>query len=105
MTVAFRRGGWMRDAVDDGGFKTPPECAELRARLHEGAYHVDLPVYRRVTTKDVFGNETHYYDSPAPTGTVGYARGDGLESEKENDTQSPTPTTDRSIRRSHREMQ
>src|ERR1700730_8685851 len=53
----------VRDAVDDGSFKKNPEARKncVRVSYAEG-YHVDLPVYRRVTTKDVFGNESHHYE-------------------------------------------
>ncbi len=37
----------VRDAVDDGSFKTPPEALKNCVRVHyEAGYHVDIPVYR-----------------------------------------------------------
>jgi hypothetical protein len=37
------------NAMDDGGFKTPPEVRNNCVRVHYSAgYHVDIPVYRRV---------------------------------------------------------
>jgi hypothetical protein len=51
----------VRDAVDDGKFKTPPEVRSNCVRVfYEKGYHVDLPVYRRVVTSTVFGDEVHY---------------------------------------------
>ena len=51
----------IRDAVDDGKFKTPPEVRSNCVRVYyEKGYHVDLPVYRRVVTSTVFGDEVHY---------------------------------------------
>ena len=51
----------VRDAVDDGKFKTPPEVRTNCVRVfYEKGYHVDLPVYRRVVTTTVFGDEIHY---------------------------------------------
>jgi len=51
----------VRDAVDDGRFKRAPEVRPNCVRvLYEKGYHVDLPVYRRVTTSTVFGDEYHY---------------------------------------------
>lgn len=51
----------VRDAVDDGKFKTPPEVRRNCVRVfYEKGYHVDLPVYRRVVTSTVFGEEIHY---------------------------------------------
>lgn len=49
----------VRDAVDDG--KLAPEVRPNCVRVfYEKGYHVDLPVYRRVTTSTVFGDEYHY---------------------------------------------
>ena len=51
----------VRDAVDDGKFKRAPEVRSNCVRVfYEKGYHVDLPVYRRVTTSTVFGDESHY---------------------------------------------
>ncbi len=51
----------VRDAVDDGKFKRAPEVRSNCVRVfYEKGYHVDLPVYRRVTTSGVFGDEYHY---------------------------------------------
>lgn len=51
----------VRDAVDDGKFKRAPEVRPNCVRVfYEKGYHVDLPVYRRVTTSTVFGDEYHY---------------------------------------------
>lgn len=51
----------VRDAIDDGKFKRAPEVRPNCVRVfYEKGYHVDLPVYRRVTTSTVFGEEYHY---------------------------------------------
>lgn len=51
----------VRDAVDNGKFKKPPEVRSNCVRVYyEKGYHVDLPVYRRVTTSTVFGDVVHY---------------------------------------------
>lgn len=51
----------VRDAVDHGRFKRPPEVRANCVRvLYEAGYHVDLPVYRRVETSAVFGEDVHY---------------------------------------------
>jgi hypothetical protein len=51
----------VRDAVDDGKFKRAPEVRSNCVRVfYEKGYHVDLPVYRRVVTDNVFGEEVHY---------------------------------------------
>ena len=51
----------VRDAVDDGRFKQAPEVRSNCVRVYyEAGYHVDLPVYRRVVTSTVFGEDIHY---------------------------------------------
>ena len=51
----------VRDGVDDGKFKKAPEVRSNCVRvLYEAGYHVDLPVYRRVVTKTIFGDVVHY---------------------------------------------
>ncbi|HLN09459.1 MAG TPA: hypothetical protein VK281_10960, partial [Xanthobacteraceae bacterium] len=51
----------VRDTVDDGKFKRAPEVRPNCVRVfYEAGYHVDLPVYRRVVTSTVFGDEVHY---------------------------------------------
>ena len=51
----------VRDAVDDGRFNQKPEVRSNCVRVHYAAgYHVDLPVYRRVVTSTMFGEQIHY---------------------------------------------
>ena len=51
----------VRDAVDNGRFKQAPEVRSNCVRVYyEAGYHVDLPVYRRVVTSTIFGEQTHY---------------------------------------------
>ena len=51
----------VRDAVYYGKFKQAPEVRSNCVRvLYEAGYHVDLPVYRRVVTSTIFGNDVHY---------------------------------------------
>lgn len=43
----------VRDAMDDGKFKTAPEVKNNCVRVHYSkGYHVDIPVYRRVVDED-----------------------------------------------------
>ncbi len=43
----------VRDAVDDGSFKTPPEVKTNCVRVHyNDGSHVDIPVYRKITEPD-----------------------------------------------------
>ncbi len=51
----------VRDAVDDGSFKQVPEVRSNCVRVfYQEGYHVDQPVYRRVVTSGLFGDEVHY---------------------------------------------
>lgn len=51
----------VRDAVDYGKFKHAPEVRSNCVRVfYEAGYHVDLPVYRRVETSTIFGDDVHY---------------------------------------------
>jgi len=61
--TALQARQMVRDAVDDGCFKRPPEARKNCVRVYyEAGYHVDIPVYRRVVTKDLLGQEeqVHY---------------------------------------------
>ncbi len=63
----------VRDAVDHGGFKQAPEVRSNCVRVYyEAGYHVDLPVYRRVVTSTVFGEEVRY----ELAGSSGWKRSD-----------------------------
>src|SRR4051812_12604126 len=51
----------VRDAVDDDSFKEPPKVRLNCVRVqYEEGYHVDLPVYRLVTSTNVLGQEEEY---------------------------------------------
>jgi len=53
----------VRDAVDDGRFKTKPEVRPNCVRiLYDAGYHVDLPIYRKVTEPAVFGQPKAYFE-------------------------------------------
>jgi hypothetical protein len=62
-------------------------------------YHVDLPVYRRVITKDAFGNETHFYELASSDWKRSDAREVTTWFEKENSDQSPDTLNGRQLRR------
>jgi hypothetical protein len=54
---------FVRDAIDDGSFKTSPEVRTNCVRVYYAAgYHVDLPIYRRVRSSGILGNITYYYE-------------------------------------------
>lgn len=98
---------WMvRDAIDDGSFADPPEVRSNCVRVfYKAGYHVDLPVYRQVVTKDFFGNETEHFELAS---SGGWVRSDACDVtawfEKENNDQSPDTTNGRQLRRMARQI-
>lgn len=90
----------VRDALDDGSFKTPPEVRNNCVRVrYEAGFHVDVPVYRRVTTKDAFGNEKYNHELASTDWKRSDARDVTAWFEKENDNQSPDSDNGRQLRR------
>lgn len=103
--TALQARQMVRDAVDDGSFKTAPEVRNNCVRVYyEAGYHVDLPVYRRVTVKDAFGNESHFYELASTDWKRSDAREVTAWFEKENDAQSPDTENGRQLRRVVREI-
>lgn len=94
----------VRDAVDDGSFKKKPEVRENCVRIYyEAGYHVDIPVYRRVVTKDFLGNETVHYELASTDWKRSDARDVTKWFDEENQRQSPDVTNGRQLRRVTRE--
>lgn len=61
--TALQARQMVRDAVDDGSFKKAPEARKNCVRVYyEAGYHVDIPVYRRVVTKNSLGQELVHYE-------------------------------------------
>lgn len=90
----------VRDTVDDGSFKTPPEVKKNCVRVHyEGGYHVDIPCYREVRTEDWRGREEVYWELASSD----WKRSDPVAVtqwfEDENKKQSPDETNGRQLRR------
>jgi hypothetical protein len=51
----------VRDAVDDGSFKTKPIVLPNCVRVqYDAGYRVDIPAYRRAVKKGIFGEEVFY---------------------------------------------
>lgn len=95
----------VRDGLDDGSFKTPPEARKNCVRVYYSAgYHVDVPVYRRVTTKDVWGNETYRYELASSQWKRSDARDVTEWFEKENKGKSPDDDNGRQLRRIVRQI-
>lgn len=90
----------VRDALDDGSFKTPPEVRNNCVRVnYEAGFHVDVPVYRRVTTKDAFGNEKYHHELASTDWKRSDARDVTAWFETENENQSPDSDNGRQLRR------
>ncbi|WP_114947575.1 cyclic GMP-AMP synthase DncV-like nucleotidyltransferase [Microvirga calopogonii] len=96
----------VRNALDDGSFKQAPEVRSNCVRVYyEAGYHVDVPVYRRVTTKDIFGNEIFHYELAASSGWKrSDARNVTVWFERENNAQSPDVSNGRQLRRTVRQI-
>ncbi len=90
----------VRDAVDDGSFKTKPEVRLNCVRVaYDAGYHVDLPVYRRVTSKDAFGNDSAHHELASSDWRRSDARDVTAWFEAENERQSPDKDNGRQLRR------
>jgi hypothetical protein len=95
----------VRDALDDGWFKTPPEVRKNCVRVsYEAGFHVDVPVYRCVTTKDVWGNESYHHELASSEWKRSDARDVTEWFENENETQSPDVDNGRQLRRIVRQI-
>ena len=59
----------VRNAVDDGSFKQVPEVRSNCVRVfYQEGYHVDQPVYRRVVTPMLFGDDEVHYELASSSG-------------------------------------
>lgn len=95
----------VRDALDDGSFKKPPEVREKCVRVYyDAGYHVDVPGYRRVVTKDSSNKESIDYELAASDWKRSDARDVTKWFEDENNRQSPDTTNGRQLRRVTREL-
>lgn len=103
--TALQARQMVRDALDDGSFKTPPEVRKNCVRVYYLAgYCVDVPVYRRVTTKDIFGNESYHHELASSDWKRSDARDVSKWFEDENTKQSPDTVNGRQLRRVVREI-
>lgn len=90
----------IRDAVDDGCFKTAPTIKPNCVRVHyDAGYHVDLPAYRKVTTKDIFDREVVHYELASSSWIRSDARDVTNWFDGQNKQQSPDSTNGRQLRR------
>jgi hypothetical protein len=95
----------VRDALDDGSFKKPPEVRTNCVRvLYDAGYHVDVPAYRRVVGKDLFGKEVIHHELASSDWKRSDARDVTSWFEGENNKQSPDTTNGRQLRRVTRQI-
>jgi hypothetical protein len=95
----------VRDAIDDGSFNTKPEVRKNCVRVYYVAgYCVDLPVYRRVTTKDAWGRETYHHELASSEWKRSDARDVTDWFENENTQKSPDADNGRQLRRIARQI-
>lgn len=95
----------VRDALDDGSFNTPPEVRKSCVRVYyEAGFYVDVPPYRRVTTKDVFGGESYHYELASSEWRRSDARDVTDWFEKQNKDKSPDADHGRQLRRIARQI-
>jgi hypothetical protein len=95
----------VRDALDDGSFNTPPKLHTNCVRVqYEAGYQVDVPVYRRVTTKDIFGQDITHYELAGSDWKRSDARDVTDWFDGENMRQSPDESNGRQLRRITREI-
>ena len=103
--TALQARQMVRNAIDDGSFKNAPEVHTNCVRVYyEAGYHVDLPVYWRVTTKDIWGNETYHYERASSEWKRSDARHVTEWFDVQNTTQSPDTTHGRQLRRVVRQI-
>lgn len=95
----------VRDALDDGSFKKAPEALKNCVRVYyDAGYHVDVPVYRRIIEKDIFGTEQEHYELASSDWKRSDARDVTKWFEDENSSQSPDSANGRQLRRMTRDI-
>lgn len=95
----------VRDALDDGSFKTPPEVRTNCVRVvYEAGYCVDVPVYRRIAVKDSWGNESYLHELASSDWKRSDARAVTKWFEDENTKLSPDTDNGRQVRRIVRQI-
>lgn len=97
----FEARQMVRDAVDDGSFKRKPEVKKNCVRVYyDAGYHVDIPVYRRITEINWLGQESYYYELASSSS---WKRSDARDVtawfDNENQRLSPDETNGRQLRR------
>ncbi len=103
---ALQARQFVRNAVDDGSFNRPPEVRINCVRIYyQAGYHVDMPVYRRITSRGVWGNVSYSHELASTDWKRSDARQVTEWFEQENDRQSPDTTNGRQLRRIVRQIE
>jgi hypothetical protein len=90
----------VRDAVDDGSFKTKPEVLKNCVRVYyDAGYHVDIPSYRHVVKESFLGRKEEFYELASADWKRSDARDVTAWFEEENNKQSPDEDNGRQLRR------
>jgi len=90
----------VRDALDDGSFKTKPEVRTNCVRVYyDAGYHVDVPVYRVRTEKSAAGEDITIVELASTDWKRSDARDVTDWFEQENEKQSPDTDNGRQLRR------
>ena len=90
----------VRDAVDDGSFKTAPEVRQNCVRVFYAAgYHVDMPVYRKRIEKKFWGADEEIFEIAGSDWMRSDARLVTDWFNHENTSQSPDTDNGRQLRR------
>ena len=93
----------VRKALHDDRFNRPPEVRSNCVRVYYNAgYHVDVPVYRKVKTTNIWGEEEVTYE----IASTDWKKADPAEVtrwfKRENERQSPDTSNGRQLRRDTR---
>jgi hypothetical protein len=95
----------VRDALDDGSFKTKPEVRTKCIRVYyDAGYHVDIPVYRIRIEKSLSGKDIEIVELASMDWTRSDAREVTAWFDAENEKQSPDTENGRQLRRLTRDL-
>lgn len=93
----------VRKALHDDRFNRPPEVRTNCVRLYYNAgYHVDAPVYRKVKTTNIWGEEEVHYEIASTDWKKSNPAEVNRWFKRENERQSPDDTNGRQLRRDTR---
>lgn len=102
---ALQARQFVRDGLDDDSFNRPPEVRNNCVRVYYVAgYHVDMPVYRDIASRDAWGNVTYCHELASTEWKRSDARNVTEWFEGENNNKSPDTSNGRQLRRVVRQI-